>query len=83
MCFASVKQAPQSRLTLDDHITEVHMLRIFRDTQVSTVIGAAVKSQREDTGWSEGVAIWVAVMIVSFVGRGLPQLKLPPHTSKP
>ena len=37
--------------------------------QVSTVIGAAVKSQREESGWSEGVAIWVAVLIVSFVGE--------------
>ena len=42
-----------------------------RCLQISTVIGAAVKSQREDSGWSEGVAIWVAVLIVSFVGEPL------------
>ena len=37
--------------------------------QVSLVIGVAVKSQREEAGWSEGVAIWVAVFIVSLVGQ--------------
>lgn len=36
--------------------------------QVSTVIGAAVPSEREQNAWSEGVAIWVAVFIVSGVG---------------
>ena len=40
-----------------------------RVVQVSTVIGAAVKEQREEAGWTEGVAIWVAVIVVSFVGR--------------
>lgn len=36
--------------------------------QVSTVIGAVVPSEREQNAWSEGVAIWVAVVIVSGVG---------------
>ncbi len=39
--------------------------------QVSTVIGAAVKEQSEEAGWTEGVAIWVAVLVVSFVGKVL------------
>ena len=39
--------------------------------QVSLVIGVAVKSQREEGAWSEGVAIWVAVFIVSLVGNAL------------
>lgn len=37
--------------------------------QVSTVLGAALPEQRKDNGWSEGVAIWIAVIIVSFVGE--------------
>lgn len=37
--------------------------------QVSTVIGAAVKEQRDEAAWTEGVAIWVAVLVVSLVGE--------------
>jgi Ca2+-transporting ATPase len=37
--------------------------------QISTVIGVAVKSQREESAWSEGVAIWIAVLVVSLVGE--------------
>ena len=36
--------------------------------QISTVLGVAVKDQREESAWSEGVAIWVAVIVVSGVG---------------
>ncbi len=36
--------------------------------QVSTILGVAIKSQREESAWSEGVAIWVAVIVVSGVG---------------
>lgn len=32
------------------------------------MIGAAIKSQREEAAWTEGVAIWVAVAVVSIVG---------------
>lgn len=39
------------------------------DSQISTVIGAALPSEREQSGWTEGVAIWVAVIIVSLVGE--------------
>lgn len=35
---------------------------------ISTVLGVAVKDQREESAWSEGVAIWVAVIVVSGVG---------------
>jgi Ca2+-transporting ATPase len=35
---------------------------------ISTVLGSAVKEQREESAWSEGVAIWVAVIVVSGVG---------------
>lgn len=36
--------------------------------QVSTVIGAAVEEEREQNAWTEGIAIWVAVTVVSLVG---------------
>ncbi|EFN50910.1 hypothetical protein CHLNCDRAFT_59377 [Chlorella variabilis] len=35
---------------------------------VSTVLGVAVPKEREESAWSEGVAIWVAVLVVSLVG---------------
>ena len=37
--------------------------------QVSTVLGVAVPSERASSAWSEGVAIWVAVAVVSLVGE--------------
>ena len=40
--------------------------------QISTVIGAALPSERAQNGWTEGVAIWVAVIIVSLVGEPTP-----------
>jgi hypothetical protein len=36
--------------------------------QVSTVIGSAVPQAREEQEWTEGVAIWCAVLLVSLVG---------------
>ena len=42
--------------------------------QVSTIIGAAVKSEREQAAWTEGIAIWVAVAVVSMVGKALTRL---------
>ncbi len=36
--------------------------------QVSTILGAVIPSQRAERAWTEGVAIWVAVVVVSFVG---------------
>lgn len=40
--------------------------------QVSTVLGVAIKEEREQNAWSEGVAIWVAVVVVSLVGEHTP-----------
>ena len=37
--------------------------------QISTILGVAVPAEREDSAWSEGVAIWVAVLVVSLVGE--------------
>jgi P-type Ca2+ transporter type 2C len=35
---------------------------------ISTVLGAAIEKERKKGVWAEGVAIWVAVIIVSLVG---------------
>ena len=40
--------------------------------QISTILGAAIPSERADNGWVEGVAIWVAVLVVVSVGKGGP-----------
>lgn len=48
--------------------------------QVSTVLGAAVPAEREQNAWTEGVAIWVAVFVVSLVGtpaRSVPHMPQP------
>ncbi len=37
--------------------------------QVSTVLGAAIPEQRAKNEWIEGVAIWVAILLVSVVGE--------------
>lgn len=37
--------------------------------QVSTVLGVVIPSEREQKSWTEGVAIWVAVAVVSGVGE--------------
>lgn len=37
---------------------------------VSTILGCAVPEEREQHAWTEGVAIWVAVLVVSLVGAG-------------
>ena len=37
---------------------------------VSTVLGVAVPEERAQNAWTEGVAIWVAVLVVSLVGAG-------------
>lgn len=39
--------------------------------QVSTILGVVIKQQREERAWTEGVAIWVAVLVVSSVGEQL------------
>jgi P-type Ca2+ transporter type 2C len=37
---------------------------------VSTILGVAIPEEREDSAYTEGIAIWVAVLIVSLVGAG-------------
>ena len=37
---------------------------------ITTVIGTAVKSSREEHAYSEGIAIWIAVALVSLITAG-------------
>lgn len=43
------------------------ILLMFAAT-VSTAFGVGIKEEREENAWVEGVAIWVAVILVSLVG---------------
>jgi len=45
------------------------LLLIFAAT-VSTTLGIAIPEERAHNGWVEGVAIWVAVLVVVGVGAG-------------
>ena len=42
------------------------------------MLGAVIPTQRAEQAWTEGVAIWVAVIVVSFVGALLPPPPPPP-----
>lgn len=46
------------------------ILMLMAAALVSTILGVAVPEEREDNAWTEGVAIWVAVLVVSLVGAG-------------
>ena len=35
------------------------------------MLGISIKEQREEKAWTEGVAIWVAILVVSLVGAAL------------
>lgn len=34
------------------------------------MLGAVIREEREQSAWTEGVAIWIAVIVVSGVGKG-------------
>ena len=44
------------------------LILLMAAATVSTVLGVAIKEEREANAWVEGVAIWVAVILVSMVG---------------
>jgi len=54
-------------LVLDNIKDPIIMLLIFA-ALVSTILGASLKEEREKGGYVEGIAIWVAVFVVSLVG---------------
>ncbi|KAG2496224.1 hypothetical protein HYH03_005822 [Edaphochlamys debaryana] len=43
------------------------LLLLIAAALVSTVLGAAIPEQRHESGWVEGVAIWVAIAVVVLV----------------
>jgi hypothetical protein len=43
----------------------------FSNLQLSTVIGAAIPEERHEGKWIEGIAIWVAIFLVTFVSECL------------
>lgn len=51
-----------------NNLKDPTLILLMAAAMVSTVLGAAVPSERADGAWSEGVAIWVAVAVVSLVG---------------
>lgn len=59
-------------LPISDPLTSLHSelgQPIYPTLQVSTIIGTAVKAERDDQAYTEGIAIWVAVLVVSLVGE--------------
>ncbi|KAL6781722.1 FAP10B [Auxenochlorella protothecoides x Auxenochlorella symbiontica] len=46
------------------------LIMLMAAALVSTIIGTAVKAERDDQAYTEGIAIWVAVLVVSLVGAG-------------
>lgn len=44
------------------------LILLMAAATVSTALGAGVKEEREENAWVEGVAIWMAVILVSLVG---------------
>jgi hypothetical protein len=47
------------------YTTHIHTLK------VSTVLGSAIEEQRHEGEWIEGIAIWIAVLLVVAVGASL------------
>lgn len=44
------------------------LILLMAAATVSTALGAGIKEERDENAWVEGVAIWVAVILVSMVG---------------
>ncbi|WIA22054.1 hypothetical protein OEZ85_004399 [Tetradesmus obliquus] len=53
-----------------ENIQDPIILLLIAAALVSTVLGAALEEQRKEGEWIEGIAIWVAVVIVIMVGAG-------------
>ncbi|GAB4816684.1 hypothetical protein N2152v2_003730 [Parachlorella kessleri] len=51
-------------------LSDATLIMLMVAALVSTVLGAAVPSEREQQAYTEGIAIWVAVLVVSLVGAG-------------
>jgi P-type Ca2+ transporter type 2C len=51
-----------------DALKDPTLILLMVAATVSTVLGVAIKEERQNNAWVEGVAIWVAVILVSMVG---------------
>ncbi|EFJ44186.1 calcium-transporting ATPase [Volvox carteri f. nagariensis] len=46
------------------------LILLIAAAAVSTILGSAIPEERKKNHWIEGVAIWVAVIVVTLVGAG-------------
>ncbi|KIY97527.1 calmodulin binding calcium-transporting ATPase [Monoraphidium neglectum] len=54
-----------------ENLKDPIILLLIAAALVSTVLGSALPDQRKEGEWIEGIAIWVAVLIVVAVGERL------------
>lgn len=63
-------KAVNSSTASDNHAAAVVLPSPSRhNSQLSTVIGAAIPEERHEKKWIEGIAIWAAIFLVTFVGE--------------
>ncbi|DBA78916.1 TPA: hypothetical protein ACH3X1_008797 [Trebouxia sp. C0004] len=67
--FKEVKQKAFWSL-LFENLQDPTLILLMVAALVSTVLGVAIREERLQHSWTEGVAIWVAVIVVSGVGAG-------------
>eukprot|EP00891_Asterochloris_glomerata_P007553 jgi/Astpho2/7553/e_gw1.00115.5.1_t len=67
--FREVQQKSFFRL-LWENLQDPVLILLMVAALVSTVLGAAVPESRRQNEWTEGVAIWIAVIVVSCVSAG-------------
>eukprot|EP00798_Chlamydomonas_sp_ICE-L_P007258 gene7258-370_t len=53
-----------------DTLKDPIILLLMAAATVSTTLGIVIEEEREHRGWIEGVAIWMAVLVVTLVGAG-------------
>ncbi|KAK9867201.1 hypothetical protein WJX84_002696, partial [Apatococcus fuscideae] len=66
------KEMPQKSFffLLWENLQDPTLILLMIAAAVSTVLGVVIPSEREQKSWTEGVAIWVAVAVVSGVASG-------------
>jgi Ca2+-transporting ATPase len=64
-----IKPKPFLQLLINN-LKDPILILLMAAALVSTVLGAAVEEERKQGSWAEGVAIWVAVIVVCGVGAG-------------
>eukprot|EP00891_Asterochloris_glomerata_P004702 jgi/Astpho2/4702/fgenesh1_pg.00067_%23_185_t len=67
--FKEVQQKAFFQLVFENLQDPILILLILA-ALVSTILGAVIAEARRQAEWTEGVAIWIAVAVVSLVGAG-------------